>query len=93
MDGSGWSSRFVEGLLLIVGLVTILWGVQLWRRPASLHPNSLMYRWIYLSWLAWQRGKLKNIPKLTEKQIRHYAIRVVVMGIIVVIMAIMAIVI
>jgi len=91
MNSSGWSFQFVDGLLLVVGLVTILWGLQLWRKSTSLRANSLTYRWIYLSWLAWQRGRPKAFPKLTDKQIKHYAVKVVVMGIIVIIVAIMAI--
>jgi hypothetical protein len=72
-----------------MGLAIALWSLRLWYRPASLRPNSLMYRYIYFRWYAWRRGEQKDTVSLTNEQIRHYAVRGVAVGIVLVMVAAM----
>lgn len=73
-----------------MGLAITVWSLRLWYKPASLRPDSLMYRYIYLRWYAWRRGTREDSVRPSDKQIRYYAVRGVVVGIIVVILGVIA---
>jgi hypothetical protein len=87
MSSPGWLSW----LLLLMGLATIVWHLRLWYKPASLRPDSLMYRYIYFRWFAWRQGTHEDSVRLSDKQIRQYAVGGVVVGIVVVILAVIAV--
>jgi hypothetical protein len=56
-----------EGMVLILmGFAMALWGLLLLYKPASLHPGSCMYRYIYYRFFAWRRKDMENSPKLTD---------------------------
>jgi hypothetical protein len=74
-----------------MGLAIILWGLRLWRKPASLHPDSLMYRYIYYRFFAWRHEKEEISGRLTEKQIRIYAIMAIVIGAFIIVTGLMVI--
>ena len=70
-SGSPW---FVGGPVALVGLAIAVWSWLLWRRPNSLRPDSPVYRYFYLDWqmIPWRR---KNSGRLTDRQIKYYALR------------------
>ena len=80
MSEPGISSCYL-GATILMGLAITLWGLRLWHKPASLHPNSLMYRYIYYRFFAWRHRQEELSGGLTEKQIRIYAITAVVIGV------------
>ena len=81
------SSEFrpIGVLLLLMGLIVVLGGWRLWRRPDSLRPNSLLYRYLYVDWHTWPRGRRENSGKLTDRQIRYYALTGVLGGIVLIV--------
>ena len=83
MDNSTQTS--VWGMVVILmGLAMALWGLRLLHKPVSLHPDSYMYRYIYYRFFAWRRRDMESSPKLTDRQIRLYAIVTALIGICVV---------
>lgn len=75
-------SVFFTGLLLVASIAMILLGVHLWRTPHSIDKDSLIYRWIYYWSSAWSREDPQEPPQLSERQIRLYAIAVMIAGVI-----------
>ncbi len=73
-------SVFFTGLLLVTSIAMILVGVHLWRAPYSIDKNSLIYRWIYFWSSAWSRADPQEPPQLSERQIRLYALAVIIAG-------------
>lgn len=66
---------------ILMGLIMALWGLRLMHNPATLPPKSYMYRYIYYRFFAWRREDIESPPKLTERQIRLYAIVIIIIGI------------
>lgn len=81
MSSSSGLSWFLGGPFLLLGLTIILWSWRLWRKPESLNPSSILYRYFYLDYQTWPRRNKENSGRLTGKQIRYYAFRGVLGGI------------
>lgn len=72
-------SYFTAGLVLVlIGLPLAIWGLRLWKQPASLHGDSKIYRYLVIDWQTWPRRR--NAEKLTEKQIKYYGMRGLLAG-------------
>jgi len=80
MNNSNETS-FWGAIAILMGLAMALWGLRLVYKPASLPPDSYIYRYIYYRFLAWRREDMERSPKLTNRQIRLYAITIIIIGI------------
>ena len=89
MDNSSQSLFVIEGLVLSMGVMLILWGLWLWHKPDPSSLDSRTYRRISF-WSALRQGKPRDSVQPTGKEIKIYAVAVVIGGIIVVILAMMA---
>jgi len=89
MGESDWLS-YVVVVVVLMGLGVVGWGLRLWRRPSALKPDSLMYRHFYLTWRVWRGGDGEGTGRLTEQQIKWFAIGEVVVGVIVVLTGILS---
>lgn len=80
------TTNWISWLIVLMGVGISLWSWQIWRDPSALNPGSVMYRFFYVRWRAWHQGERKNNKKrLTDAQIKHYAIRGIVIGIVLVV--------
>lgn len=79
--GNSNQTSFWEMVAILMSLAMVLWGLRLLHKPTSLHPDSYMYRRIYYRFFAWRRRDVERSPKLTDRQIRLYAVAVVVIGV------------
>ena len=62
-------------VFLVAGILNLIWSIHLFRKPGSLSPDSMMYRWIYMRWTssAWRKNSDFENPQLSNEQIRRYA--------------------
>lgn len=79
---------FTGWVYVLVGLVIAMLYGWLWYKPDFLSPNSWLYRYIYNRWYAWQPKRLKNSGRLTDKQMKNYAVRGIVLGVFIIVIGI-----
>lgn len=82
-----WS--YVVVVVVSMGFGVIGWSLRLWRRPNALSPDSLMYRHFYLTWYVWLGGDREETGRLTERQIKCFAIGGVAVGVVAVLASIL----
>jgi len=75
-------------LALVLGFPLIVWSWRVYRQPRSLHPDSRPYRAFYVDSRRWPKTKKENSGKLTDREIRHYAMRGLIVGTVIVVMGI-----
>ena len=64
--------------VMLPSLALAVWGVCLLIKPSLLRPGTFIYRWIYWRWFA-QTSKDSD-EKLSEQQIRYYALAAAILG-------------
>ena len=67
-------------VFIIAGILTLWYGIYLWRNSESLNSKSYWYRYLLQDWQEGFRSKKSRREGLTPKRIRYYAIRGIVAG-------------
>ncbi len=55
--------------LLIVGVLALIWGRLLWRFPSLYNPESILYRQVYLWYVAWFRKEADESFSLRDDEV------------------------
>lgn len=56
-------------LPLILVLITLIWGVLLWRFPSLYNPESIIYRQVYLWYVVWFRKEADESYVLRDDEV------------------------
>jgi uncharacterized membrane protein YiaA len=67
-------------VFILVGIMILMFSVDLWRHPESLNPRGFWYRYFLRDWKAGPRSRKSKKAGLTPKRIRYYALRNTVGG-------------
>jgi len=91
MSSSYWSYALFGVLSLLMGLPLVLWSWRLWHQPGLLNPDSLPYRVFYAYSHTWPKAKKKPSGRLTDGEIKHYAVMNLILGILLMIVGLVSI--